>query len=81
MTNSLIRAKAASLYLELNLAEIEFSVFSLGCLRKRVPGEESLCGGIHALEQERNRTQATINRHFGIQAARTRPDRLNPINP
>ena len=63
----------------LNMAEIEFSVFSRGCLKKRVPDEESLCKEIHVLEQERNRAQVRINWHFGIQDARTKLHRLYPI--
>ena len=64
----------------LNMAEIEFSVFSRGCLKKRVPDKESLCGEIHVLEQERNQAQVRINWHFGIQDARTKLHRLYPIN-
>ena len=64
----------------LNMAEIEFSVFSRSCLKKRVPDEESLCGEIHVLEQERNRAKARINWHFGIQDARTKLRRLYPCN-
>ena len=64
----------------LNMAEIEFSVFSRGCLKKRVPDEESLCGEIHVLEHERNQAHARINWHFGIQDARTKLHRLYPIN-
>ena len=62
------------------MAEIEFSVFSRGCLKKRVPDEESLRREIHVLEQERNQAQARINWHFGIQDARTKLHRLYPIN-
>jgi hypothetical protein len=64
----------------LNMAEIEFSVFSRGCLKKRVPDEESLCREVQALEQERNEAQARINWRFGIQDARTKLHRLYPVN-
>ena len=64
----------------LNMAEIEFSVISRGCLKKRVLDEESLCGEINALERERNRAQARINWRFGIQDARAKFHRLYPIN-
>ena len=64
----------------LNMAEIEFSVFSRSCLRQRIPDEESLCREVHALELERNKAQARINWRFGIQEARTKPHRLYPIN-
>ena len=62
------------------MAEIEFSVFSRGCLKKRVPDEESLCREVQALEQERNEAQARINWRFGIQDARTKLHRLYPVN-
>ena len=64
----------------LNMAEIEFSVFSRSCLRQRLPDEESLCREVQALEQERNQAQARINWHFGIQDARTKLHRLYPIH-
>ena len=64
----------------LNMAEIEFSVFSRGCLRKRIPDEESLCREFRALEQKRNQAQAHINWRFGIPDARTKLHRLYPIN-
>ena len=64
----------------LNMAEIEFSIFSRGCLGQRLPDEESLCREIQALEQERNQAQACINWRFGIQDARTKLHRLYPID-
>ena len=60
----------------LNMAEIEFSVFSRSCLRQRLPGGESLCREVHALELERNEAQARINWRFSIQDARTKLQRL-----
>ena len=64
----------------LNMAEIEFSIFSRACLGQRLPDEESLCREVQALEQERNRAQARINWRFGIQDARTKLHRLYPID-
>ena len=64
----------------LNMAEIEFSVFSRSCLNQRIPDEESLCREVRALEGERNQAQARINWLFGIQDARTKLHRLYPIN-
>ena len=64
----------------LNMAEIEFSVFSRTCLRQRLPDEESLCREIHALELERSQAQARINWRFGILDARAKLHRLYPIN-
>ena len=63
----------------LNMAEIEFSVFSRICLRQRLPDEESLCREIHALELERNKAKACINWRFNILDARTKLHRLYPI--
>ena len=64
----------------LNMAEIEFSVFSRSCLRQRLPDEESLCCEVQALEQERNQAQARITWRFGIQDARRKLHRLYPIH-
>ena len=64
----------------LNMAEIEFSVFSRSCLRQRIPDEESLCREVLALGLERNRAKARINWRFGILDARTKLHRLYPIN-
>ena len=64
----------------LNMAEIEFSIFSRSCLRKRLPDEESLCREVQALEQERNEAKARINWHFNILHARAKLHRLYPSN-
>ena len=62
----------------LNMAEIEFSVFSRSCLSGRLPDEATLCREVQALEMERNEAQARINWRFGIQDARTKLHRLYP---
>ncbi len=64
----------------LNMAEIEFSVFSRICLRQRLPDEESLFRQIQALERERNEAKACINWRFNILDARAKLHRLYPIN-
>ena len=64
----------------LNMAEIEFSIFSRGCLGQPLPDEESLCLEVLALEEERNQALARINWRFGIQDARAKLHRLYPIN-
>ena len=64
----------------LNMAEIEFSIFSRNCLRQRIPGEESLRREVHALERERNEARTTINWRFSIQDARTKLHRLYPFD-
>ena len=62
----------------LNMAEIEFSVFSRSCLRQRNPNEETLCRQVQALELERNQAQACINWQFTAQDARGKLRRLYP---
>ncbi len=62
----------------LNMAEIEFSVFSRSCLRKRLADEESLYREVQALELERNQAQAGINWQFTAQDARSKLRRLYP---
>ena len=64
----------------LNMAEIEFSIFSRSCLRQRIPGEEALCREVHALERERNEARAVINWRFSIQDARAKLLRLYPFD-
>ena len=64
----------------LNMAEIEFSIFSRNCLRQRIPGEESLRREVHALERVRNEAQAVINWRFSIQDAKTKLHRLYPFD-
>ena len=65
----------------LNMAEIEFSVLSRSCLRKRLPDEAALCREVHALENwSENEAQARINWRFSIQDARTKLHRLYPFN-
>ena len=63
------------------MAEIEFSVISRRCLGQRHPDEDSLCRGVHALEQERNEAQAIINWQFTTEDARTKLHRLYPSIP
>ena len=65
----------------LNMAEIEFSVLSRRCLRKRLPDEAALCREVHALERERNEAQAIINWRFTTEDARRKLHRLYPSIP
>ena len=64
----------------LNMAEIEFSVFSRSCLRQHLPDEAALCRDMHVLELERNQAQARINWRFNILDVRAKLHRLYPIN-
>lgn len=62
----------------LNMAEIEFSVFSQICLHQRIPDEAILKRHVLALETERNTHQATVNWHFTCDDARIKLKRLYP---
>lgn len=62
----------------LNMAEIEFSVFSRSCLRQRMPDELALKRHVDALERERNSRQATIDWQFTCDDARLKLKRLYP---
>ena len=65
----------------LNMAVIEFSIFSRCCLRQRLPDEESLIPEVSALEQQRNQAKAAIHWRFTTQDARTKLHRLYPDIP
>jgi len=62
----------------LNMAEIEFSVFSRSCLRQRIPDELALRRHVDALELERNTCQATVDWQFTCDDARVKLKRLYP---
>ena len=62
----------------LNMAEIEFSVFSRQCLNRRIPDEETLKQEIAALEAERNNLHRTVNWQFTSENARVKLRRLYP---
>ena len=62
----------------LNMAEIEFSVFSRQACAGYIPDEETLQRQVTALEQERNALCKTANWRFTSQDARTKLHRLYP---
>ena len=62
----------------LNMAEIEFSVFSNQCLNRRIEDAESLKREIAALETERNQAGATIEWRFTTNDARHKLRRIYP---
>jgi hypothetical protein len=62
----------------LNMAEIEFSVFSRTCLNQRIPDEATLTRQVKALEAERNCRQATVDWQFTCEDARIKLKRLYP---
>lgn len=63
----------------LNMAEIEFSVFSRQCLDRRIPDELTLKTEIAALEAERNALGATVHWRFTSPDARVKLKRLYPV--
>ena len=63
----------------LNMAEIEFSVFSRQCLNRRVGDEALLRREIAALERERNEAAAIIDWRFSTQDARSKLKHVYPI--
>jgi hypothetical protein len=63
----------------LNMAEIEFSVFSRQCLDRRIPDELTLKTEIAALEAERNAVGATVRWRFTSPDARVKLKRLYPV--
>ena len=62
----------------LNMAEIEFGVFSRQCLARRIAGEETLKREIAALETERNQAAATIDWRFTTADARHKLQHIYP---
>ena len=62
----------------LNMAEIEFSVFSRQCLNCRIGDEAALKREVSALERERNRAYAVIDWRFSTQDARTKLQHIYP---
>ena len=62
----------------LNMAEIEFSVFSNQCLNRRIEDEDALKRAIAALETERNQAAATIDWRFSTTDARHKLRRIYP---
>ena len=60
------------------MAEIEFSVLTRACLKRRNPDEDALQRNISACEAERNEAGSTINWRFTTQDARAKMRHLYP---
>ena len=65
----------------LNMAEIELSVFSRGCLNRRISDEPELRREVAALERERNAAKSAINWRFTTQDARRKLQHIYPTKP
>jgi len=62
----------------LNMAEIEMSVLSRGCLNRRIPNEETLIAEVSAFTEDRNSHHATVHWRFTTKDARIKLKRLYP---
>src|ERR1700694_1260605 len=60
----------------LNLAEIEFAALARQCLSRRIGTREELQREVHAWQERRNGTAATINWRFTTTDARIKLKRL-----
>ena len=65
----------------LNMAEIELSVFSRGCLNRRISDEPELRREVAALERERNAAKSAIDWRFTTQGARRKLQHIYPTKP
>ena len=62
----------------LNMAEIELSIFSKQCLKRRIGDEQTLRQEIAALERERNEAKAVIDWRFTTTDARAKLRHIYP---
>jgi len=62
----------------LNMAEIELSILSKQCLKRRIPNPEKLCHHVAAWTQNRNQNQRKINWQFTTKDARIKLRQLYP---
>ena len=62
----------------LNMAEIELSVFSRGCLNRRISDEAELRREVAALERERNAAKSAIDWRFTTKDARRKLQHIYP---
>ncbi len=65
----------------LNMAEIELSVCSRGCLNRRISAEPELRREVAALEHERNAAKSVIDWRFTTQDARRKLQHIYPTKP
>jgi len=62
----------------LNMAEIELSVLSHQCLKRRLPNQETLAAEVSAWQNERNASKARISWQFTTKDARIKLRHLYP---
>lgn len=63
----------------LNMAEIELSVLSRQCLKRRIPDQPALIQEVAAWQERRNTMQATVHWRFTTTDARIKLKKLYPI--
>jgi len=63
----------------LNMAEIELSVLSRQCLKRRIPDQDTLYQEVTAWETDRNAAASSVNWRFTTEDARIKLKRLYPI--
>ena len=62
----------------LNMVEIELSILSRQCLKRRIPDQSTLQAEVSAWADARNTQQATVNWRFSVHDARTKLASLYP---
>ena len=62
----------------LNMAEIELSVLSRGCISRRIPDQETLKREIRAWQTQRNEQRTSMSWRFRTDDARIKPKKLYP---
>jgi len=62
----------------LNAAEIELSLLTRQCLRRRIPDLETLCAQVHAWQQTRNASAKGVDWQFTTSDARIKLKKLYP---
>ena len=63
----------------LNMAEIELSILSRQCTKRRIPDKPTLTKEVAAWEKERNNLKVQINWQFKSDNARIKLKRLYPV--
>jgi len=63
----------------LNMAEIELSILSRQCTKRRLPNKQTLAAEVTAWEKDRNRLKVQIDWQFTTDDARIKLKRLYPV--
>ncbi len=63
----------------LNMAEIELSILSRQCTKRRIPNQQTLTAEVSAWEKDRNKLEVQIDWQFTTDDARIKLKRLYPV--